>query len=459
MREEVEGRPFLALCLALCIGLAVSYSSWLLIGIAVLIWAIRPRGLRIWMGVAFLLGVLLWPNKDLRSITEQYWFDGLATVETVPRLGSNGSSFVVISGDKRFGLKMRGFTPVTQGDVLRFRTLVKPLPEIGERYWLRLNATGVATLEAPPEIVERGPWLFQIGAAWRASFVRFTSESLVPKADASVDALCFNVDAALDPELREDLQRTGTAHIISASGLHVMIFAVAVQLLLSRLPIPRGWQLALLILLLLVYAGATGLRPPVIRAVLMAALVLGAYNVGREPDLLSSLGFAGLFYLLWKPHGIADVGFQLSFVTVGALALYLEPLSSAEGLWRGIAQSTLQIAKLSLVATLASAPLVAYYFGIVSLVGVLANLLVSLVLMPVIGGALLSWLTWGIVPSFSSFLMKFLVEPLTGWILLVVESLGNVNWSAVEVPAFSPWLMVLYYGGFVLLWRRRARPA
>jgi competence protein ComEC len=336
---------------------------------------------------------------------------------------------------------------------------VKPLPEIGERYWLRFGATGIAASREMPQVVSRGPLLFRLGAEWRASFVQFTTSTLGQKADAAVDALSFNVDAALDPELRQDLQRTGTAHIISASGLHVMIFAVALQFGLARLPIRRHWQLTILILLLLVYAGATGLRPPVFRAVGMALLVLFAYVWRREPDLLSSLGVVGLVYLLLHPKGVADLGFQLSFATVGALGLYLEPFGEAEGMWQGLGQKMLQIAKLSLVATLASAPLVAYYFGIVSVVSVLANLLITAVLLPVIVGALIGWLLWGLLPALSLLLMKFLVEPLTGWILFVIETLGRQPWSAVEFPGFSPWWMALYYGAFILLWRRRARPA
>jgi competence protein ComEC len=113
----------------------------------------------------------------------------------------------------------------------------------------------------------------------------------------------------------------------------------------------------------------------------------------------------------------------------------------------------------SLVATLATAPVVAYHFGYVSVISVIANVLITIALMPIL---VLSMLSLAIVPFSSALatgLMVACVSPLAGWVLWVVETLGSWELSSLNVPEFSPFWLVPYYAAFLFLWRRRVRPA
>jgi competence protein ComEC len=322
---------------------------------------------------------------------------------------------------------------------------------------------GIVGLASPEPgtlaILEEGNPLAGLASDWRQSFVAHTERTLQPKAAEIVDALCFNVDGRLPNEFRSNLQRTGTTHIVSASGIHVLILGLALQFLLAFLPVPRWAQIVLALLFLACYGLSTGLRPPIVRAVAMYAVMASAFLFRREGDLLSALALAALAYIVIEPHSAFDIGFQLSFLTVGALSLTLPT-------WRDDTSSALELAKDRLagvmktsgVATLASGPAVAYHFGVFSIISVIANVLIAAVLAPIIVVSLASLALKPVAEPLSVGLMHAVVSPLAGWVAWVVDTLGPLPFSALSVPEFSPYWLLLYFAVPVILWRRRARP-
>ncbi len=462
MRNELEQRPVLAVAFGLLVGAATPQHIVVAAFLLVALWAARPLGSRAAMLAAFCVGYAIGPRGVAATSFERQYVQYDCRVATVPRLYDFGSSCEVVleSGD-RLRLDWGGEPEVVLGDRLRVRGLLLPVREGMETFSGLRNIRGTLRARAAGvQVLERGSAAAAWASLWRKEFVSHTARTLSPRAAEIVDALCFNVDSRLDQRYRDNLQRTGTTHIVSASGLHVFILAFALQAALALLPIPRWAQLILLGCVLAAYAGATGLRPPVVRAASMAFVLAGAYLFRREADLLCALGGAAAAYLLWQPDSVYDIGFQLSFLTVGALALCCR---FSDGTPRKpvarLKSQVKDVSKASLVASAASAPLVAYHFGVVSLVSVLANVLIALVLAPIIVTSLLSLACWPVFDEVSLGLMRVIVEPLAGWVLWVVETLGPLSVSALSVPEFSPFWLVPIYAPFLLLWRWRARPA
>jgi competence protein ComEC len=280
-----------------------------------------------------------------------------------------------------------------------------------------------------------------------------------PRAAAAVDALCFNVDSDIDRRLQLNLRRTGTIHIVSASGLHIVIVAFALLWLLERLPVPRGLGLALVAAALFLYVGAAGLNPPVIRAAVTAMLVLGAYLFRREPDWLSAMAIAALGCLIARPSSAMEAGFQLSFAVIAGLGLFgrrfYGGVRALARLWTGFEN----VAHVALVASVVSAPLVAYHFGMVSVASVLANVLIGFVIAPIVIAALVAQAVSPFSAALAVGLMKLVVEPLSGWFLWVVDSLGQMRWAAVDAPPFSAYWLLPIYAAMLCLWRKRVREA
>jgi competence protein ComEC len=131
---------------------------------------------------------------------------------------------------------------------------------------------------------------------------------------------------------------------------------------------------------LIFYALMTGINPAVLRATLMALLFLWAHHLGRDRDWPTTLALAALVTLLWNPLQIFHPGFQLSFAATWGLLYLGPPLTKAFlGLFNGLPVSVARIAAqglaIPLAAQLATIPLVAWYYNLISPVSIPANLL------------------------------------------------------------------------------------
>jgi competence protein ComEC len=110
------------------------------------------------------------------------------------------------------------------------------------------------------------------------------------------------------------------------AGLHMAMMTAMVIFILKLVRIPRPWQVALSISLVLTYAILTGASVPVMRAAFMASVILASLSVGHESDSLNSLCFAALIILLMDASNLFDASFQLSFAAVAAIIILYAPI-------------------------------------------------------------------------------------------------------------------------------------
>ncbi|MCB5584635.1 ComEC/Rec2 family competence protein, partial [Flavonifractor plautii] len=181
------------------------------------------------------------------------------------------------------------------------------------------------------------------------------------------------------------LRRSGLAHVIAVSGLHVSFLAgLAAALLGAR----RRRTAVCTIALLLCFAAVVGNTPSVLRAVFMQSMLLLAPLLGREEDKPTSLCAVLMLLLLQNPYAAASVSLQLSFAAVAGIYLFSGPLTERwtarlparpKGFWAKTgclaARFVLSSLAVSLGAIAFTTPLTAWHFQSVSLAGPLANLL------------------------------------------------------------------------------------
>ncbi len=180
---------------------------------------------------------------------------------------------------------------------------------------------------------------------------------------------------AIPAEQRDRYARAGLVHMLSVSGLHVGIVALALELLASVLRLPKTPSRLATLALLAAYVAAIGAPAPAVRA----AVMLGAFVLTKmiqrptSPWAILALGSAAP---LWDPATALDLGWQLSVAGTAALiaggSLARRSIPSGWGGWR---RSVATAATVSVVATAVTAPLVAWSFGRVSLAGPVTNLL------------------------------------------------------------------------------------
>ena len=278
--------------------------------------------------------------------------------------------------------------------------------------------------------------------------------------------------SGLSRQTTSAMERAGVAHTVAVSGMHVA-FLTAVVLRLCR----RRRYAAAAIPLLLFYALMAGASPSALRAVLMQAVLLAAPIAGRDEDGPTSLGFALLALLVLNPYAAGSVSLQLSFTSVAGLMACAEALEArlthglerfrerdgalwrrwAARLWSAGAASV----SISLGAMAFTAPLLCLYFGRISLVFPLANLLilwaVSLffLLALAVGAAGVLWPGAAALGGIAALPGRY--------ILWVTSALGG--WNLASVPGTNPyyllWLGAVYLFlalGFAFR-RQRVRPA
>jgi competence protein ComEC len=210
--------------------------------------------------------------------------------------------------------------------------------------------------------------------------------ALFPEPEASLlSGILLGVESGIPADLRQAYDATGTAHIIAISGFNIAIIAGLFGRLFTRwLGARRGAWAALAGIA--VYTALVGADASVVRAALMAGLVILARRLGRQNDALAALGAAALLMTAVNPMTLWDVGFQLSFGATLGLVLYAEPLQRAAERLAARWFEPKRAARLAAVvgeytlftfaAQVTTLPLTALYFHRFSVVAWVANPLV-----------------------------------------------------------------------------------
>ncbi|MBI4092303.1 MAG: ComEC/Rec2 family competence protein [Candidatus Kerfeldbacteria bacterium] len=250
----------------------------------------------------------------------------------------------------------------------------------------------------------------------------------------------------IPPEVRNDFRITGTSHIVAVSGYNVTIVITMIAAALRTLPLPRVTRSILVFAGIIGFVILTGGSPSVVRAGIMGALVVLAREVGRLSDGVHGLIVASSAMVLVSPATLASIGFQLSVAATAGLMLFSERFEErlafvpkVFGL-RGSLASTLS-------AILVTQPLISLYFGQVSLVAPMTNLLVLPLIPLAMATGFSVAMTVGIVPVLGPLVGWIAWAPLTA-IIGIVRLSASLPLAAVKIPTLGSLLVA---GGFAAL--------
>lgn len=269
-------------------------------------------------------------------------------------------------------------------------------------------------------------------------------EKIFPYPQAGLlSGLLLGEKSALGGDLEKDFRATGVIHVVVLSGYNVTLVADALIRFFGFLLGPLLGMVFGAVGIVL-FAIITGAGATVVRASLMALLVLVARATGREYDIMRSLFLAGFFMVLHNPKILVfDISFQLSFLATFGLIIIAPRLER----YFGWVPTRFQIRE-NLLATMSTQiivlPLLLYAIGDLSLVSIPANILV-LVSVP-----------WAMLFGFLATIIGFLgvglgsIISIPAYILLwyeisVVELLARLPFSVLVIPPFSFWVLVILY--------------
>jgi competence protein ComEC len=242
-------------------------------------------------------------------------------------------------------------------------------------------------------------------------------------------------DEAVDAVTREDFRRSGLSHLLAVSGQNVALLGLLAMPLLAALGLPLRTRLLWALGLIAVYVPLAGAGPSIQRAGIMGALSLVATLGGRRSSRLYALGFAALVMLALEPGIAADVGWQLSFAAVLGILLLAGPLRAAieralgSGGWR---RAVADAAAMTIAATLATAPLIAFHFEGVSTATLAANLLALPAVAPAMWLGMLTAAA-GQVPGIPLAPLNAIDALLLAYVAQVAAWCGRPSWAYLHL--------------------------
>ena len=361
------------------------------------------------------------------------------------------------------------FATYAYGDRVRVTGFLRTPPRFeGFDYRAYLARQGVYSIVQRPRVERLAG---QGGSPLRRTLYRLrralhrTVGRLLPEPTAALlSGILLGIESGIPRALYEAFNATATSHIIVISGFNITIIAGLLSAGLSRLLGAR--RAAPLVLAgIALYVLLVGADAAVTRAGIMGGLSVVALQLGRRTTAIISLAASALLMTALNPLTLWDVGFQLSAMATLGLIVFAPPLQArAEALLRrGDGLGLDRIGPflndgliLTAAAQITTTPLVVYYFGRLSLVSLITNLLI-LPVQPYImtwgGLAVLLATVPGLFPLAQ--LMAYIPWLCLTYTIWIVEATARLPLAFLDVGRFHPlWLWLYYLGiGAVMLAR------
>jgi competence protein ComEC len=266
-------------------------------------------------------------------------------------------------------------------------------------------------------------------------------------------ALVLGQRTDMNEDIFNSFISSGTVHVLAISGLHIGIIVIFFISIGKLFGLSRTQASIICIGFLVFYCFLSGARVSVVRASIMASIILGGWVVKRDSDIYNSLGLAAVLILVTNPYYLFDIGFQLSFISVLSI-VYLYPKMSSwftflfkgnnKRITKKIIKYFLDAICVSLAASIAVAPLSLYYFKQVSTIGVITNLimlpLLSLVLILAVIVSILSFIYMPVARIFAETLWLFL-----SLMIKTAQEFGNIDFAVFRFEDFNIIHIILFY--------------
>ncbi len=454
MWKDIHQSYFVALiCIGIIIGAILAlifridyFGSWIwimLIGLLTVFVFLKPKSL--FIIVALMIGMILVFFRVAMELRGKNYIRSLwgetvlveGKIEGDPNLDEKGTKIKIV--DLRFGeekISARGSVYAS----LKLNDEIRRSDEVILSGMLTEGFGIYAGYMYLPRIVkirrsEPGDMVLVI-RDWFAGRIR----RLIPKPEVDLGlSYLLGMKTGLSEELSANLRMVGLVHIVVASGTHLSILVEIARKIFGK--ISRFAGLMFSVLFILFFMALVGWTPSILRAGIMALLSLLVWYYGREIAPWRLIVIVAAITLMKDPMYLINLGWLLSFASYAGIMILGPKLTRFfYGDLRPNFIASMIITTIS--ATLMTLPITLYYFGTISLISILANLLI-LPTLPIVMG--LVFLVGIVCGAFGvEALISFLATKILDFHIMVVDCLSEMQQFIVEIQPYQTWVFAIY---------------
>lgn len=247
-----------------------------------------------------------------------------------------------------------------------------------------------------------------------------------------VTGLIYGDTNGISEDVSSSIRKFGLSHLVAVSGFQVVLVATFVEMLFRKIRLSLHFRLLISALALLILVFFVGAEPPILRSFLSIIVLYFARLLGRRCTQLRALTYSSLILLVINPFYLFSISFQLSFLATLALLLTRFKTTSLNFLMAPVN------------AFLFTIPIIAGFVGLVSPVGVLANIVVA---------PFVSFVTYlsiiGFVPWVGDFALAIVNLILLLFLNLVTDLAQSIDF--ITLSKFTTVELVAYYTILILI--------
>ncbi|GBD33796.1 ComE operon protein 3 [bacterium HR34] len=357
---------------------------------------------------------------------------------------------------KNIALYLPTDAEINYGDMLKIQGKIQTPQNTGNfnyRQYLNKENIGLVSVYPKFEIINKKQYenFFEkikgFALEQKQNFKEKIKNNLSQDTASLLNSIVWGYKSDIPKDLSDNLSKVGLRHITAISGLHITLISTLLMESILLLGFWRRQAFLLSVVLVSFYVFLLGFPPSAVRAAIMGGLFLLSQNIGKPTNLLNPVLLAATVMLLFNPLLLKyDIGFQLSFLAVLGIIFWSNFIKDKlKILFFNNENYFLNIISLSISAQIFTIPLVAFYFGIVSLVFLISNLII-LPLLPLI---LFFGFLGSIIPYGEVFLIT--IWPIVKLIVLISDFFSSLNFSFLNIQNLPLMYLVLIYTLLVIL--------
>lgn len=270
-------------------------------------------------------------------------------------------------------------------------------------------------------------------------------------AEGLLKGLVLGDKSEISYETQSEFINSGVAHVLAVSGQQVGLIALIFIIVFGRFNLYI--RTILTIISIFIFLIITGSQPAVLRASIMATIFFIAYLTNRDTNPFNAISIAALFILLFNPNDLFDPSFQLSFGAVLSTIIFY-PIMNKELLKLNIKNKNLllvlQLFILSLAAQIGIIPITNIYFGKISVVSLLSNLIVIPGVSVVLANGILT-LFISIISVQLSLIFAAANDLVVSALYYIIKVSANFEYSVFQVRYYNEIDALIYYAFIIFL--------